>query len=82
VTALAVGSFSLLYCLTRHLHAEDIILMSRKGEGFTHEIEDLEQTISSPARLLTNPNVSRETIYGNLVAISCLGGLKCSRNLP
>ncbi len=82
VTALAVGSFSLLYCITKHLHAKDVILMSRKGESFAVEIKDLDHIISSSATLLTNHNVSRETIYDNLVAISCVGGLKCSRNLP
>jgi 16S rRNA (guanine527-N7)-methyltransferase len=81
ITAMAVGSFSLLYCLTRHLHSERIILMSRKGEDFAKEIKELEQTVSSPAQLLTHNNVSRETIYGNLVAVEIVGGLECSRSV-
>ncbi len=79
ITAMAVGSFKLLYCLTRHLHSEQIILMSRKGEDFAKEIQELEQTLSTTPELLTNPsNVSRETIYGNLVAVRLLGGLECA----
>lgn len=82
VTAMAVGSFKLLYCLTRHLHAEKVVLMSRKGDDFYGEIEELEQTIGVNSKLLSptpsnTANVSRETIYGNLVAIEVLGGLEC-----
>ena len=81
VTALAVGSFSLLYCLTRHLHSSSILLMSRKGDDYAKEIVHLEKTLGKPAKILTHPNVSRETIYGNLVAIECVGGLECSAGL-
>jgi 16S rRNA G527 N7-methylase RsmG len=81
VTAMAVGSFKLLYCLTRHLHSENIVLMSRKGDDFAKEIKELEQNLGVTPKLLTNPsNVSRETIYGNLVAVELVGGLECSRN--
>lgn len=77
ITALAVGSFSLLYCLTRHLHSERVILMSRKGNDFVREVQELEKTTGTTATLLTNPNVSRETIYGNLVAVEIVGGREC-----
>jgi 16S rRNA (guanine527-N7)-methyltransferase len=77
VTAMAVGSFKLIYCLTKHLHAEKTVLMSRKGDSHFKEIQELERTIGTPPKLLTNSNVSRETIYGNLVAIEVLGGLEC-----
>ncbi|MGL4611075.1 MAG: RsmG family class I SAM-dependent methyltransferase, partial [Trueperaceae bacterium] len=78
VTAMAVGSFKLLYCLTRHLHAENIVLMSRKGDDYSKELAELEQSLGVSSSLLTNPsNVSRETIYGNLVAIELVGGLEC-----
>jgi 16S rRNA (guanine527-N7)-methyltransferase len=78
ITAMAVGSFSLLYCLTKRLHAEKVILMSRKGEDSSKELKELEQTINSTPQLLTRPDVSRETIYGSLVAIECVGGLECT----
>jgi 16S rRNA (guanine527-N7)-methyltransferase len=81
VTAMAVGSFSLLYCLTGHLHAEKVILMSRKGNDFADEVKELEQTTNITTQLLTNHNVSRETIYGNLVAVEIMGGRECSRNV-
>jgi 16S rRNA (guanine527-N7)-methyltransferase len=85
VTAMAVGSFSLLYRLTKHLHSEKVILMSRKGDDFANEVKDLEQTTNTTAQLLTpgfnsnEANVSRETIYGNLVAVEIVGGRECSR---
>jgi 16S rRNA (guanine527-N7)-methyltransferase len=84
ITAMAVGSFKLLYCLTRHLHAEKVILMSRKGDNFYKEIEELEQIPGMILKLLSphppsnTANVSRETIYGNLVAVEVLGGLECA----
>jgi 16S rRNA (guanine527-N7)-methyltransferase len=83
VTAMAVGSFKLLYCLTRHLQAEHIVLMSRKGDDYFKEIVELEQVPGMSLKLLTphlhsnTANVSRETIYGNLVAVECVGGLEC-----
>jgi 16S rRNA (guanine527-N7)-methyltransferase len=81
IIAMAVGSFKLLYCLTRHLHSEQIILMSRKGKGFSNEIHELGRSLDVIPDLLTNPtNVSRETIYGNLVAVELVGGLECSKN--
>lgn len=84
ITAMAVGSFKLLYCLTKHLHAEKIVLMSRKGEDYVTEIEELNQIPGMSLKLLTphshsnTANVSRETIYGNLVAVEMLGGLECT----
>lgn len=90
VTAMAVGTFKLLYCSTRQLHNWEILLMSRKGGEYQKEIAELEQSLNTPSKLVAtiplkpdqtppNPsNVSRETIYGSLVAIKLLGGLECA----
>jgi 16S rRNA (guanine527-N7)-methyltransferase len=87
VTAMAVGTFKLLYCLTNHLHKKEVFILSRKGEEYKNEIEELEESLNIRAELVANvplkttkPNstiVSRETIYGSLIAIKVLGGLEC-----
>lgn len=41
VTAQAVGSLATVYCLTRHLHAPQVWLLSRKGERLEEEVEEL-----------------------------------------
>jgi 16S rRNA (guanine527-N7)-methyltransferase len=90
VTAMAVGRLKLLYCLTRKLHKQTILLVSRKGKNFQHEIDELEQSLIVSSELIANlplfvspllpnpSNVSRETIYGNLIAVKTLGGLECA----
>jgi 16S rRNA (guanine527-N7)-methyltransferase len=88
ITAMAVGTFKLLYCLTRHLHKKEVLLLSRKGREYEQELEELEQTINASPSVIANQsltshfppnpaNVSRETIYGNLIAVRLLGGLEC-----
>jgi 16S rRNA (guanine527-N7)-methyltransferase len=89
VTAMAVGTFKLLYCLTRHLHKDEVLLLSRKGEEYEQELEELEKTLKITSAVISNQpllssptaanpaNVSRETIYGSLIAVRLLGGLEC-----
>jgi 16S rRNA (guanine527-N7)-methyltransferase len=88
VTALAVGSFKLIYCLTRQLHNKEIVLVSRKGGAYQAELEELESSLGVLPEIVANQplifqtlanqsNVSRETIYGNLIAVRLLGGLEC-----
>ena len=83
VTAQAVGRLFDLYCLTHHLHAESVVLMSRKGDVYMEEVAELREKLS-----FSNPDlsdiVSRETVsatplrtHGTLVAISLPGGLHC-----
>ncbi len=84
VTAQAVGRFLELYCLTRHLHAENIFLLSRKGEAYSDEVAELQERLDTSS-LNLSPAVSRETAistvplkpHGTLVAISLSGGLRC-----
>ncbi len=74
VSALAVGTFEKLYCLSRHLHGETITLLSRKGEAFHHEVAALESLLGVEANSVeTTPLVSR----GTLVAVVVAGGLAC-----
>jgi 16S rRNA (guanine527-N7)-methyltransferase len=88
VTAMAVGTFKLLYCLTHHLHNEEIFMLSRKGDEYKNEIEELERLLNTRVELIANVPlktvklnstvVSRETIYGSLIAVKVLGGLECA----
>jgi 16S rRNA (guanine527-N7)-methyltransferase len=70
ITALAVGSFLHLYCLTRHLHRAEIWLLSRKGEVWKQEIDELETVLKLPIQLVTTTALSR---HGSLIGV-CLGG--------
>ena len=84
VTAQAVGRFLELYCLTRHIHAQDIFLLSRKGHNYGEEVQELWGQLDTFNSSLS-PTVSRETFVsaiplktrGTLVAISLPGGLHC-----
>ena len=84
VTAQAVGRFLDLYCLTQHLHAKSIFLVSRKGDDYVEEVAELREKLNLPNSNLS-PNVSRETAVftvplksrGTLVALSLPGGLHC-----
>ena len=84
VTAQAVGRLFELYCLTRHVNAENIWLLSRKGDDYVEEVKELRDKLSIFNSDLF-PAVSRETpvstvplkTHGTLVAISLPGGLRC-----
>lgn len=88
VTAMAVGSFSLLYCLTRHLHTQNVLLVSKKGLNYQPELDILRDTVGLEPDFYhalpletdfsSSPNiVSRETIYANLVSVRLPGGREC-----
>ena len=84
VTAQAVGRFLELYSLTRQLHAERVVLLSRKGDNYIEEVEELREKLHMFNPDLS-PTVPRETFvstfplksHGTLVAISLPGGLHC-----
>ena len=84
MTAQAVGRFLELYCLTQHLHDENIFLLSRKGSDYLEEVTELQEKLNFPNSDLS-PVVSRETAiatvplksHGTLVALSLPGGLHC-----
>lgn len=74
VSALAVGSFTTLYCLSRHLHTPNITMLSRKGYDFADEITALEATLSvKVTKVETAPLAS----HGRLVAVTVAGGVPC-----
>ena len=74
ITALAVGTFSHLYCLSRHLHDDDVTLISRKGDAWKEEKESLEELISQNTELIAAKPL---TSHGTLVAIRAPGGYAC-----
>lgn len=74
VTAQAVASFLDIYCLSRHLHADRVTLVSRKGADWPTETRALERGISA-SPLSVRHSTSRR--HGTLVAIELPGGLPC-----
>ena len=82
ITAQAVASFSVLYCLTRHIHRDSVILLSRKGEVWRDEIEQLEGVVD-----VQLTHVTRETAgiivceelhpHGTLLGVRVPGGKVC-----
>lgn len=73
VCAQAVGSFPLLYCLTRHLHPETVTVVARRGDLSPVERRELER-ITGPA--LEVKSVPLPT-HGKLVALRLQGGQAC-----
>lgn len=74
VTAQAVAGFSDIYCLTRHLHANMVTLIARKGPSWRAEVEALRDRIdATPAVRAESPLPDS----GTLVAIDVPGGLPC-----
>jgi len=73
ITALAVGRFDHLYCLSRHLHAERVTLVSRRGEEFEAEVEALGAAVG------ISPTVRTAALpaHGRLVALELVGGRPC-----
>ena len=71
VSAQAVASLETIYCLTQHLHAEEILLVSRKNAVWQQEIKALGQiTPVVPQDVYTQ---SLDT-NGTLVAVRVQGG--------
>jgi len=73
VCAQAVGRYALLYCLTRHLHADTVSLVTRRGDLSLTEQADLER--------VTGPVLAAESVplptHGKLVALRLQGGRSC-----
>lgn len=74
VTAQAVAGLSDVYCLTRHLHADMLTLIARKGPSWRDEVDAVRDRIGA------TPAVRAEIPLpdsGTLVAIDVPGGLPC-----
>ena len=73
VCAQAVGSYTLLYCLTRHLHAETVTLITRRGVLSPAEHAELEH--------ITGPVLASESAplptRGKLALLRLQGGQRC-----
>lgn len=73
VCAQAVGSLALLYCLTRHLHAAQLTLVTRRAELLPSETASLE-AIAGPVRASAEAALPT---HGKLVAVRFQGGRPC-----
>lgn len=74
VVARALGSLSHLYCLSRHLHDEMVVLVTVKAGDTTDELTRLYECVESrPAVVATPPSPLR----GRLIAVKLPGRLPC-----
>lgn len=79
VTAQAVGHFLDSYCLTRHLHSEQVTLLSRKGNAYHSEVATLQEILALATGVI-EPSIIHETPLGDqatLVALTLTGGIPC-----
>lgn len=74
ITAQAVAELEEVYRLTRHLHAERVWLVSRKGADWRQELRTLEVEIGSAAIEVREEPLSGR---GTLVAVLLPGGSAC-----
>lgn len=72
ITGQAVGSLLAMYCLTRHLHAPEILLVARKRTAWQPEVAALQAAGLSPTRIKQDADA-----HGRLVALRLAGGLPC-----
>ena len=66
ITAQAVGSFNLLYNLTKHLHAQNFTLITSKGDNWQKEKFELEQ--HQQVKILSSQEINLKT-HGKLIAL-------------
>jgi 16S rRNA (guanine527-N7)-methyltransferase len=77
VVAQAVGRLLEVYELTRHLHGENVWIVSRKGQEWREELEELEASLGSAAMKAREEPLSR---HGRLVAVLLPGGHVCRQS--
>ena len=73
-TAQAVGTFSHIYALTDHLHAEKIAIISRRGPDWQRELSSLEDMAGTPVTVVGDYALPA---HGRLVALELPGGRTC-----
>ena len=74
LSAQAFGSFADIYCVTRHLHADTVSLLSRKGPSWRQEASELERrTGLSPTAEVRSELGSR----GKLIHMRLAGAATC-----
>jgi 16S rRNA (guanine527-N7)-methyltransferase len=74
VTAQAVAALADVYCLTRHLHADVVTVVARKGPSWRAEVRAVEERIAAAADVRAEMRLQGS---GTLVAIDVPGGLPC-----
>ena len=74
VTAQWLGSFTRAYCATRHLHADEVVLVMRKGEDWRRELRGLRAALGESE---IEAKVEKLAGGGRLVTIRSPGGLVC-----
>jgi 16S rRNA (guanine527-N7)-methyltransferase len=72
ITALAFGTLDKIYSVTRHLHCEEIIILSRKSAGWVLELEQLEERLGTKATMTKEEPL--ET-HGRLITVQVPGGI-------
>ena len=73
ICAQAVGQFSLLYCLTRHLHTATVTIVSRRGDLSPTEIAPLTEITGPVLETVQSPLPT----HGKLVLLRLQGGQRC-----
>lgn len=74
VVAQAVGRFVDVHRLTRHRHAESVVLMARKGPTWRDEVDEL----AAESGLATDVLAAKPLPHrGTLVAVRVQGGARC-----
>ena len=79
VTAQAVGHFLDSYCMTQHLHGDQVTLLSRKGSSYRDEVATLQEILALATGVVEPPTI-HETPLDNqatLVALTLTGGIPC-----
>lgn len=74
ITAQAVAVLWRVYALTAHLHQEEVLLVSRRGEGWRDEVLELEAQTGAAATVELSEALPRS---GTLVGLRLPGGMRC-----
>jgi len=74
VTAQAVAGWDDLYTWTRHLHAERVVFVVRRGPLWAEEVASFGQAIGAEPQVLASERLGRG---GTLVVLSVPGGCPC-----
>lgn len=74
IVAQAVGTFEEIYCVTNSFHAAEVLLVSRKGDRWKHEMERLEQRISRKVAEVVQQGLGGR---GRLIGLRISGGRTC-----
>ncbi len=74
VVAQAVSRLARLYCITRHVHAQTVMIAGRKGPRWQLEVEELAENVATS---IPKPITTALSRHGTLVALRLPGGREC-----